>query len=87
MKGKRNFRKVITRMPSGRFTWNLFDQMQNRIDGGLAHSYREARKKAKASEISNVHRSVPLDLRYTILKNVGRAGPTLAFRNRKECGV
>lgn len=51
MRGKRTFRKVITRMPSGRFVWNVLDTFGSRVDGGLAHSYRDARKKAMAAEL------------------------------------
>jgi hypothetical protein len=50
MRGKRTFRKTITRMPSGRFAWNVLDTFGNRLDGGLAHSYRDARKKSRAAE-------------------------------------
>lgn len=61
MRGKREFKKLITRMPSGRFAWNIFDRMGNRFDGGLARTYREARKKAQASEISGMNSLPPPD--------------------------
>lgn len=74
MRGKRDFRKVITRMPSGRFAWNILDRLENRIAGGLARSYRDARKKAREAESQQpVHR---VDT---------RCPPAFSFRNRKEC--
>jgi hypothetical protein len=76
MRGKRDFKKTITRMPSGRFAWNILDRLENRVAGGLAHSYREARKKAMAAE-----------LQQPIQKFDTRVSPAFTFRNRKECGL
>lgn len=76
MRGKRDFRKTITRMPSGRFVWNVLDRLENRVAGGLAHSYREARKKAMAAELAQ-----------PIQKIDTRVDPAYSFRHRKECGL
>lgn len=76
MRGSRNFRKLIQRMPSGRFSWNLLNTFGTRIDGGLAHSYREARRKAQLAErgqLIHVPRAMP-------------ATPAYAMRNQnRDC--
>lgn len=50
MTANRFYKKVITRMPSGRFVWNILDRLENRVAGGLARSYREARKRAREAQ-------------------------------------
>lgn len=67
MRGKRTFRKVITRMPSGRFAWNVLDSFDNRLDGGLARTRRAAIKLARAAEKSQPiyqEKQMPADAAY-----------------------
>lgn len=74
MRGKQDFKKIITRMPSGRFTWNILDRLENRVAGGLARTYRDARKQAMAAELSQ-----------PVYRTRNGVTPAFSYRNRKKC--
>lgn len=79
MRGKRDFTKHITHMPSGRWTWNVLDSFSNHVAGGLARSYRDARRKATEAERALLGALQPA------ATQAGHISPAFSYRNQAAC--
>lgn len=83
MRGKLTFRKIIVRMPSGKFRWAINGDYDTLVSSGIAISKRMARKVAMEEERRLI---VQYDTsRETV--NAMKANPSYTFpaRHRAEC--
>ena len=80
MRGQQHFRKIIQRMPSGKFRWAINGHGEALLDYGIARSRREAKTQAMSSERQ-------LLVAYQRAPTPVPASPAYSLRNREaaEC--
>lgn len=83
MRGKLTFRKIIQRMPSGKFRWAINGDFDTTVASGVALNKRMARKNAMAEERRLIGQYDQARENVQAM----RASPSYSFpaRHRAEC--